>query len=162
MVAELLAVPGPLSLDEIVPVMLVIVPVPVTSRSRVITQVPLATVGEVVWRGAVPDLRPGITGGGPGGPNVPPVRLREDDPDTAVNVPPQLLLRLLGVATTRPAGSESVKAMPVRVADGLGLEMVKLTLTVLFCATFAALNALAIVGGAVGITVKLAVLLLPE
>jgi len=40
--------------------------------------------------------------------------------------------------------------------------MVKLTLTVLFCATLFALNALAIVGGAVGITVKLAELALPE
>jgi len=93
---------------------------------------------------------------------VPPVRLMEDEPATAVTVPPQLLLRLLGVATTSPAGRASVKEMPVRVAAGFGFWMVKLTLTVLFCAALSWLNALAIVGGAVGITVKLAVLLDPE
>src|SRR5215470_442898 len=86
----------------------------------------------------------------------------EDEPATAVTVPPQLLFTLFGLATTRPAGRPSAKEIPVRVAAGLGLTMVKLTLTLLFCPTLLALNALAIVGGAVGITVKLAVLLLPE
>jgi len=40
-------------------------------------------------------------------------RLADDDPATAVAVPPQVLLKLFGVAITRPAGSVSVKATPV-------------------------------------------------
>src|SRR5215831_4086785 len=38
-----------------------------------------------------------------------PVRLIEPDPAAAVAVPPQLLVKPLGVATTKPAGSVSLK-----------------------------------------------------
>src|SRR5712671_6070695 len=46
--------------------------------------------------------------------NVPPDRLAEPDPATAVDVPPQVLVKPFGVATTKPAGKLSVNAIPVR------------------------------------------------
>src|SRR5712672_60648 len=45
--------------------------------------------------------------------NVPPDRLTDPEPATAVAVPPQVLVSPFGVATTRPAGSVSAKATPV-------------------------------------------------
>jgi hypothetical protein len=42
-----------------------------------------------------------------------PLRLTEPDPAVAVAVPPHVLERPLGVATTNPAGSVSVKVTPV-------------------------------------------------
>src|SRR5262249_22620082 len=56
--------------------------------------------------------------------SVPPERLMEPEPATAVTVPPQTLLRLFGVATANPAGRLSVKAIPVRVMVGSLLVMV--------------------------------------
>jgi hypothetical protein len=47
--------------------------------------------------------------------SVPPERLTEPEPATAVAVPPQLLVSALGVATTRPAGRLSVNAIPFNV-----------------------------------------------
>ena len=44
---------------------------------------------------------------------VPPVRERDVEPGVAVRVPPQLLLKEFGLATTNPAGRLSVKATPV-------------------------------------------------
>ena len=128
-VAVFLSVPGPLSLAEIGPVGLDSVPVPVTSRFTVTTHVPLA-IGPL---GTI--CRFAITGGGPCGARLPPEKLIEDDPATAVTVPPQVLLAWLGVATTRPAGKLSVNEIPVSVTVELELLMVKLTATVLFCAT---------------------------
>src|ERR1700747_3365209 len=52
-------------------------------------------------------------------PNVAPARLAEEEPTTAVAVPPQVLFKLLGVATTRPAGRLSVKATPLNVRPAL-------------------------------------------
>jgi hypothetical protein len=45
-------------------------------------------------------------------------------PAVAVAVPPQVELKPLGVETTRPAGSESVKATPVFALPALGLVIV--------------------------------------
>jgi hypothetical protein len=59
---------------------------------------------------------------------VPPVRLTEPLPAVAEGVPPQVLLRPLGVATTRLAGKLSVKATPVRVVAAFGFDSVKLRL----------------------------------
>ena len=51
---------------------------------------------------------------------VPPVSMMDPLPATAVTVPPQLLTTMLGVETTSPAGSVSVKATPVKgIAWGL-------------------------------------------
>src|SRR5437763_836688 len=56
-----------------------------------------------------------------------PERLTLLVPSTAVMVPPpQVPLKLLGVASTSPAGNVSVKAIPFRVVALLGLLMVKL------------------------------------
>jgi len=52
--------------------------------------------------------------------SVPPERLMLPDPATAVAVPPQVLFNPLGVATTRPAGRLSVKAIPFSVMLAFG------------------------------------------
>src|SRR6476661_4650643 len=95
MLAVLLVAPAPLSFDEIGPVVLFCTPActPVTFRLM---------VHEVF---AASD---------------PPVRLIEPDPAAAVAVPPQLLVRPFGVATTKPAGSVSLKAIPVSASEVFG------------------------------------------
>src|SRR5258708_161175 len=71
------------------------------------------------------------------------------EPAPAVAVPPQVLVRALGVATTSPAGSVSVKATPVSAAVlAAGLVMVKVSEVVPFSGTAGAPKALAIDGGA--------------
>jgi hypothetical protein len=52
--------------------------------------------------------------------NVPAVRLIDEDPAVAVAVPLQLLVRAFGVATTRPPGKESVKAIPLSASPAFG------------------------------------------
>ena len=55
---------------------------------------------------------------------VTPVRLTKTAPEGAINVPPQLLVTLAGVATTSPKGirgNRSVKPIPVKVVMALGL-----------------------------------------
>ena len=63
---------------------------------------------------------------------VAPERVTLPEPATAVIVPPpQLPVRpLLGVDTTRPAGSVSVKATPVNARAAFGLLIVKLKVVV--------------------------------
>lgn len=51
----------------------------------------------------------------PAGPRLAPDKLTDDEPSTAVAVPPQVLFRLPGVATTKPAGRLSVNATPFKV-----------------------------------------------
>src|SRR5213080_783709 len=63
---------------------------------------------------------------------VPPDRLTEPEPPTAVAVPPQVLLRLGVDATTRPAGRLSVNAIPFRVTLVLGLLIVNVSEVVPF------------------------------
>jgi len=72
---------------------------------------------------------------------VPPERLTEPDPAVAVAVPPQLLLRLDGVATTKPEGRLSVNAIPLAELV-FGLLIVKVRLVVPFSGIVAAPNAL--------------------
>jgi hypothetical protein len=81
------------------------------------------------------------------GASVTPVKLTDEDPPTAVAVPPQVLLRFGEEATTNPAGRLSVKATPFRVKFWLVLERVKVRLVVPFSGIVAAPNTLAIVGG---------------
>ena len=64
--------------------------------------------------------------------SVPPDRLTEDEPPTAVAVPPQLLLRLGVDEITRPVGRLSVNAMPVKANPLLGFWMLKLSEVVPF------------------------------
>ena len=90
---------------------------------------------------------------------VPPERLTEPDPATAVAVPPQVLVNALGVATTKPAGRLSVKAIPVSARVVFGLVMLKVRLVEPFSGMLAAPNDLVMVGGVA--TVRFAVAVLP-
>ncbi len=88
---------------------------------------------------------------------VPPERLMEPEPAAAVTVPPQLLLTLGVLATTRVPvveGSVSLKPTPVSVVERLGLLMVKVSVAVPFKGIVAALKALLIVGEAAAVTVS--------
>ena len=76
--------------------------------------------------------------------NVPAERLMLPDPATAVAVPPQVLFKPLGVATTNPAGRLSVKAMPVSARLVLGFWMVNVSEVVPFSGMLAAPKALVI------------------
>lgn len=76
-----------------------------------------------------------------------PLKDTDDDPATAVAVPLQVVFRLFGVATTRPAGRLSVKATPFSVRFTLVLLRVNVSEVVPFSGMVAAPNALAMVGG---------------
>jgi len=91
--------------------------------------------------------------------NVPAERLMLPEPATAVAVPPQVLFKALGVATTNPAGRLSVKAIPVSARLVLGFWMVNVSDVVPFSGMLAAPNAFVIVGGVA--TVRLAEAVLP-
>src|SRR6185369_4921071 len=91
--------------------------------------------------------------------SVPAERLILPEPATAVAVPPHVLFRPDGVATTRPAGRLSVKAIPVSARLVLGFWIVKVSEVVPFSGMLAAPNTLVIEGGVA--TVKLAEAVLP-
>ena len=88
---------------------------------------------------------------------VPPDKLTDPDPATAVAVPPQVLLSPLGVATTSPAGKVSVNATPFSVTFVLGFWMLNVSEVVPFNGMLAAPKALVIDGGEA--TIRVAVLL---
>ena len=91
-------------------------------------------------------------------PTVPLVSEMLADPATAVALPPQVLVKPLGVDTTIPAGSESVNATPASAtAFAAGLVIVKVSDVEPFSGIDVAPNALAIEGGAT--TFNIAVLL---
>jgi hypothetical protein len=90
---------------------------------------------------------------------VPAERLMLPDPAVAVAVPPQVLFKALGVATTKPSGKLSVKAIPVRARLVFGLVILKVSEVVPFSGICAAPNALVIAGGVA--TVRLAEAVLP-
>jgi hypothetical protein len=91
------------------------------------------------------------------GPSVPADKLMEEDPAVAAAVPPQVLLRLGVGATTRPAGSESVNARPLKVVVVFELAMVNVRVVVPFRGMEAAPNALVIDGELMAETVAEAV-----
>src|SRR5258708_7166556 len=93
--------------------------------------------------------------------SVPPDKLTEPEPATAVAVPPQVLLRLLGVATTSPAGRLSVKAIPLSATVVFGLLMVNVSDVAPFNGICAAPNALLMVGGEATVRFDVAVLPVP-
>jgi hypothetical protein len=76
---------------------------------------------------------------------VPPVKVTEPLPATAVRVPPQVLVRPFGVATMSPKGSRSVNARPVN-ATGLGFTTVNVKVVVPLRGTVGELNAFENVG----------------
>jgi len=83
------------------------------------------------------------------GARVPADRLAEPDPATAVEVPPQVLVKPFGVATTKPAGKLSVNAIPVRpIVLIAGLAILNVSDVDPFSGMFAAPNAFVIVAGA--------------
>jgi hypothetical protein len=80
---------------------------------------------------------------------VPPVRLTVLPPAAAEGVPPQVLVKPFGVATSRPAGNVSEKATPVcDTVLAAGLVMVNVRLVVPFTGIDAPPNALLMLGGA--------------
>jgi len=99
--------------------------------------------------------------GGGGGASVAPVKLTDEDPATAVAVPPQVLLRLGVEATTNPVGRLSVKATPFSVRFWLVLLSVNVSEVVPFSGIVAAPKALAIDGGLITVMFAEEVLPLP-
>src|SRR6267154_2485565 len=93
--------------------------------------------------------------------NVPPDRLAEPDPATAVDVPPQVLVKPFGVATTKPAGKLSVNAAPVSASAAFGFVTLKVSEVEPFSAMLAAPNAFTIVGAVATVKLPLAVLPVP-
>jgi len=88
------------------------------------------------------------------GARLAPLKLMDEDPAVAVAVPVQLLVRPLGVATTKPNGRLSVNATPFSVRFVLLLLSVNVRLVVPFSGIVAAPKAFVILGGL--ITVRLA------
>lgn len=88
---------------------------------------------------------------------LPPLKLIDPLPATAVTLPPQLLLAFGGFATFNPAGKPSVNAIPATATVGFGLLIVKVSVVVPPSGIVAAANAFEMVGGAT--TVSVAVLL---
>ena len=89
--------------------------------------------------------------------SVPADRLTMPEAAVAVVVPPQVLDKPLGVATTRPAGKVSVNAKPVKLVPVLELVMVKVSEVVPLSVMVGAPKALVMLGAAT--TVRVAVLL---
>jgi len=131
----LLGAPGPLSVEEIGPVMLIFVPGVVTCSFTETEHEPFTAT-------------------------VPPLRLIEEEPGTAVTEPPQVLPTLFGEATTKPEGRLSVNASPVSgIVLAPGLKMPKFTKIVSFYQTATAEKDLLMVGGEA--TVRFAEVVLP-
>src|SRR5271154_5264244 len=79
--------------------------------------------------------------------SVPADKLAVPEPASAVAVPPQVLVRLFGVATASPAGKLSVKPKPVSGTPVFGLFMLNVSDVVPVRGIVAAPNALVIAGG---------------
>src|SRR5262245_40243357 len=88
---------------------------------------------------------------------VPPARLKEAAPPTAVAVPPQVLVRFGVEATIRPGCKLSVKAMPLSAAPAFGLLMLRVSVVVPFLGMVVGAKVFVIAGGA--ITARFTVLL---
>src|SRR5579883_2982999 len=129
--------PGPVSVADTVPVVLVLVPKDCACTLTLNVHDALAA-------------------------RVAPERDTDEEPATAVIVPPPHdPVRPLGDATTRPDGRESLKATPVSEMVVLGLVRVKLRALELPAAMVAGVNDWAMVGGASAFTVRVAVAAVP-
>jgi len=93
----------------------------------------------------------------PPAPSVPPDKLADVEPATAVGVPAQVFVNPLGVATTSPPVKTSVKPTPLNEFDPFGLLMVKVNEVDPLWGMLDAPKFLLITGGAS--TVRVAVLL---
>jgi hypothetical protein len=91
--------------------------------------------------------------------SVPADRLAEPDPATAVEVPPQVLVKAFGVAITSPAGRLSVNASPVSASAVFGFVTLNVREVEPLSEMLAAPKAFVIVGGVA--TVRLAVAVFP-
>src|SRR3982751_4360005 len=80
-------------------------------------------------------------------------RLIAPEPGDAVAVPPQVEIKPLGLATTKPDGRASVKATPVSAAKLFGFVMEKLTVVVPPGRNLLGTNALLMDGGAITVRV---------
>jgi hypothetical protein len=121
-VAVLLVAPVPLSFADMAVVVLLKVPVVLGAgaTSTEMKQAPLA-LGEGPRSARIFGRGCRLIGlNGTAAPISPPVRVMIDVPGVAVTVPSQLLLKLLGLAITRPGGKLSVNAIPVRVTSEFG------------------------------------------
>jgi hypothetical protein len=134
-VAVLLVAPGPLSVEVITLVVFSFVPVVVPVTFTEIVHEPLAAT-------------------------VPPDKLIEPEPATAVVVPPQVLLAPFGVETTSPAGKVSLNAKPLRLVE-FGFVMVNVRLVLAFSGIELAPKALLMVGGVATVTLADAVFPVP-
>src|ERR1035441_9637171 len=92
--------------------------------------------------------------------SVPADRLTEEEPATAVGVPPQVLFKFGVAATTNPAGNASVNATPVRPIM-FEFCTVKVSDVVPFNGMLAVPNALLMPGGDATVTLALAVVPVP-
>lgn len=133
-VAVLLVRPAPLSFDETGPLVLFCTPAATPVTFRPMVHEALAA-------------------------SVPPERLMDPEPAAAVVVPPQVLESPFGVATFRPAGSRSVKAIPVSPRVVFGLVIVKVNEVLAFKRMLVAPKAFVMVGALA--TVRLAVAVFP-
>ena len=93
--------------------------------------------------------------------SVPADRLTMPEAAVAVVVPPQVLDKPLGVATTRPAGKVSVNAKPVKLVPVLELVMVKVSEVVPLSVMVGAPKALVMLGGLATVRVALEVFPVP-
>jgi hypothetical protein len=134
MLAVLLVAPGPLSFEEIGPVVLFCTPAETPVTFKLMVHEALAA-------------------------RAPPVKLIEPDPAAAVIVPLQVVAKPFGVATCKPAGNVSLKAMPVSASEVFGLLSVKVSEVFAPTRMLAAPKALVMVGGVA--TVRLAEAVLP-
>ena len=89
--------------------------------------------------------------------NDPPDHVTEPPPGDAPTEPSQVVLRLLGVSTTKPAGSVSMKPTPERAEVALLLVIVNVRLVEPLSGTDEAPNALLNVGALITVSVAAAV-----
>ena len=92
---------------------------------------------------------------------VPPASEIAAVPGRAVTTPPQVLLRPLGLDTSRPAGSGSSKATPLSAVVALGLAMLNVSVVTPLSGSTATPNTLLMVGGRATMVLAAAVLPLP-
>src|SRR5579871_617483 len=90
-----------------------------------------------------------------------PERVTELLPATADGLVEHVELRLFGVATTKPAGKLSVKAMPFRVLTEFGLVIVNVNPEVPFKGMLVGLNAFVIEGGLMTVSIAVEVFPVP-
>jgi len=116
-----------------------VLPVPPLVEPTV-TELVLSPVVEPVTLTVMVQLEPAV--------RLAPLKLTVDEPAVAVAVPPQEFVKLGVAATTKPAGSESVKLTPVNVVAVFGLLMENVNVVELPVKIGFAVNTFWMTGGA--------------